>query len=225
MCAECHSTGVRKNYDPKTRRFATSYAEVNVACEACHGPGSDHVAWARKEGDRTARGRSGQGARGHAGRSPGRHVDDQRGDRQCPAAPPRAGRPARSRCADTATRAGASSPRTTLPAAPSAIRHRVALLEDRLYYPDGQIRDEVYEYGSFLQSEMFHRGVTCSDCHDPHRAQAPRAREPGVPRLPLHAEVHGGDASLPPGGVARGRLPRLPHADHHLHGGGPTPRP
>jgi len=51
MCADCHSTGVRKNYDAATRRFATRYAEVSVACEACHGAGSDHVAWARKEGD------------------------------------------------------------------------------------------------------------------------------------------------------------------------------
>ena len=54
--------------------------------------------------------------------------------------------------------------------------HRVALLEDRLYHPDGQIRDEVYEYGSFLQSKMFHRGVTCSDCHDPHSL---KLRAPG----------------------------------------------
>src|SRR6266545_735565 len=51
MCAACHSTGVRKNYDPGTRRFATTYTEVNVACEACHGPGSAHVAWARKDGE------------------------------------------------------------------------------------------------------------------------------------------------------------------------------
>jgi len=51
MCAECHSTGVRKHYDAKSRTFNTAYAEVNVACEACHGPGSNHVAWARKEGD------------------------------------------------------------------------------------------------------------------------------------------------------------------------------
>ena len=47
MCAECHSTDLRKNYDPATRRFATRYAEVNVACGACHGPGSRHVAWAQ----------------------------------------------------------------------------------------------------------------------------------------------------------------------------------
>ncbi|HUK65058.1 MAG TPA: tetratricopeptide repeat protein, partial [Dongiaceae bacterium] len=59
---------------------------------------------------------------------------------------------------------------------PLGVTHRVALLEDRLYHPDGQIRDEVYEYGSFLQSKMFHRGVTCSDCHDPHSLEL---RAPG----------------------------------------------
>jgi len=37
-----------------------------------------------------------------------------------------------------------------------------------MYYPDGQIDGEVYVYGSFLQSRMYHAGVTCSDCHEPH---------------------------------------------------------
>jgi hypothetical protein len=48
ICADCHSTNVRKNYDPKGRGHNTTYAEMNVACEACHGPGSDHVAWAKE---------------------------------------------------------------------------------------------------------------------------------------------------------------------------------
>jgi Flp pilus assembly protein TadD len=43
-----------------------------------------------------------------------------------------------------------------------------ALLEERLYHADGQIHDEVYVYGSFVQSKMHREGVTCSDCHDPH---------------------------------------------------------
>lgn len=43
-----------------------------------------------------------------------------------------------------------------------------ALLEERLYHADGQIADEVYVYGSFLQSKMFQKGVTCHDCHEPH---------------------------------------------------------
>jgi Flp pilus assembly protein TadD len=48
--------------------------------------------------------------------------------------------------------------------------HRIALLDTELYHPDGQIRGEVFEYGSFVQSRMYARGVTCSDCHDPHSA-------------------------------------------------------
>jgi predicted CXXCH cytochrome family protein len=176
MCAECHSTGVRKNYDPRTRRFGTSYAEVNVACEACHGPGSDHVVWARKEGDR-------------------KHLDDiTKGltvtldDRRdvtwtisaetgnAERSPP--ARTAREievcgRCHARRGQFAEGDPHGR----PLGDTHRVALLDDRLYHSDGQIRDEVYEYGSFLQSKMFHRGVTCSDCHDPHRG---KLRAPGA---------------------------------------------
>jgi hypothetical protein len=47
MCAECHSTGVHKNYDATSGRFATSWAEISVGCEACHGRGSQHVARAQ----------------------------------------------------------------------------------------------------------------------------------------------------------------------------------
>src|SRR5215218_7758583 len=48
MRAECHSTGVRKNYDPAHDRFATTWAEIGVGCEAYPGQGSRHVAWARE---------------------------------------------------------------------------------------------------------------------------------------------------------------------------------
>ena len=47
MCADCHSTDVRKNYDAATNTFETAWSEINVGCEACHGPGSAHVAWAQ----------------------------------------------------------------------------------------------------------------------------------------------------------------------------------
>ncbi len=46
-----------------------------------------------------------------------------------------------------------------------------SLLEEGVYYPDGQIFEEDYEWGSFIQSKMYHEGVTCSDCHDPHTAR------------------------------------------------------
>ena len=47
MCADCHSTAVRKNYDASADRFSTSWSEISVGCEACHGPGSRHVQWAK----------------------------------------------------------------------------------------------------------------------------------------------------------------------------------
>ncbi len=55
-----------------------------------------------------------------------------------------------------------------LPGAPLEDTHRPALLTPPLYYPDGQQREEVYVWGSFRQSKMFERGVTCMDCHEPH---------------------------------------------------------
>ena len=49
MCAECHSTGVQKNYDAANDRFHTTWAEISVGCEACHGKGSRHVNWAQSQ--------------------------------------------------------------------------------------------------------------------------------------------------------------------------------
>ncbi len=55
-----------------------------------------------------------------------------------------------------------------VPGQPLMSTHRPSLLDEQLYFADGQIKDEVYEYGSFKQSKMFQRGVICSDCHEPH---------------------------------------------------------
>ena len=51
-----------------------------------------------------------------------------------------------------------------------------ASIESRCLVPDGQMRDEVYNYGSFMQSKMFSKGVTCGDCHEPHQL---KLRAPG----------------------------------------------
>src|SRR6266851_93683 len=47
MCADCHSTNLQKNYNLATNTYATTWTDVDVSCEACHGPGSRHVAWAK----------------------------------------------------------------------------------------------------------------------------------------------------------------------------------
>ncbi|MGH7644884.1 MAG: tetratricopeptide repeat protein [Gemmatimonadales bacterium] len=163
QCAECHSTNLKKGYDARTNRYRTTWSELNVSCEACHGPGSRHVAWAR-------RGDTGQDAGLVArlgDREPAGWVFDSRTGiaRRDPA---RSSRAEVETCARCHARRGVIS-EEYVAGRPLTNTHRVSLLEAGLYQPDGQILDEVYEYGSFLQSRMYAAGVTCSDCHDPHR--------------------------------------------------------
>jgi tetratricopeptide (TPR) repeat protein len=185
MCAECHSTGVRKNYDPQANRFATRWTEIDVACEACHGPGSRHVAWAGAGAGAAAEdaGKNAQSAscdRGAADRSSdptkgfGARLTPGQGTWSFDAGSPIAhltGPRDTSTQLDTCGRCHARRAEISedwRPGQPLAQTHRVAALDERLYQSDGQILGEVYEYGSFLQSRMKASGVTCSDCHDPH---------------------------------------------------------
>jgi tetratricopeptide (TPR) repeat protein len=162
MCADCHSTDVRKNYDAAADTFRTTYAEISVGCEACHGPGSVHVELARQRPAESAQGLT---VRFH----------ERRGVAWVP--DPATGTPARSTprttdvelqvCAQCHARRSqvAESYRA---GAPFLDHYRPALLDDGLYHVDGQQRDEVFTWGSFLQSRMAHAGVTCGDCHEPH---------------------------------------------------------
>jgi len=169
MCAECHSTGVRKNYDAAKDRFATRFSEISVGCEACHGPGSHHVAWARS-GERVS------------GSSNGLVVtfDERAGVtwsaepgtlKPVRSAPAPALRKEVETCGRCHARRGQISEDWT-PGRPLSETHRISLLDRRYFHADGQMRDdeEVYNYAPFMQSRMFARGVTCSDCHDPHSA-------------------------------------------------------
>ena len=172
-CAECHSTDLRKNYDAATRRFATRFAEEHVGCEACHGPGSRHLALARS--GRLQAGAQPAGAAGFA-------VDlKARGVWVFPEGEAIARRSTRldnnlqiDTCARCHARRGALG--AYRHGRPLSDTHRLTLLGDPLYHPDGQILDEVYVYGSFVQSKMHRAGVVCSNCHDPH---SNRLRAPG----------------------------------------------
>jgi cytochrome c-type biogenesis protein CcmH/NrfG len=168
QCAECHSTHLQKGYDLKTDSFRTTWAEINVACEACHGPGSRHVAQA-------AAAAAGNAAAWGAGK--GLVVDLADGDGGAWTIDGQSGQPRRTVpraqriqlevCARCHSRRGQISEHYA-PGRPLGDTHRLALLDAHLYYADGQIKDEVYEHGSFLQSRMHAQGVVCSDCHDAH---------------------------------------------------------
>ena len=162
MCADCHSTDVRKGYDPATHAFDTKWSELTVGCEACHGPGSRHVAWARAK--------SGGGDLGLTV-----DLSERRGAHW--SIDPHTGNGARSRPrpddAELETCAPCHARRAQLAEGWRAgdrflDDYRPALLEPPLYWADGQQRAEDYTWGSFLQSRMYANGVTCSDCHEPH---------------------------------------------------------
>ncbi len=166
-CAECHSTALRRNYDGASDAYSTSYAETDVACEACHGPGSGHLAWVLAQLDDEAPDDPTKGfgvaVVDHSG---GEWVmDPARGIalRSVPPAPD----VQLDLCGRCHSRRWQMS-EDYAPDAPLLDTHLPSLLEDSLYWPDGQIRDEVYEWGSFLQSRMHANGVRCTDCHDPH---------------------------------------------------------
>ncbi len=171
MCADCHSTDVRKGYDAAKDAFDTLWAEINVGCEACHGPASAHLAWAQRKDRADAskglivalderRGATWQidPASGNARRTPERRTG--REIEVCA--------PCHSRRAQIAEgwRAGQ----------PLLDHYLPATLQTGLYHVDGQQRDEVFVWASFLQSRMHAAGVTCGDCHDPH---SQKLRAPG----------------------------------------------
>jgi tetratricopeptide (TPR) repeat protein len=196
MCAECHSTNLVKNYNIDSDTYDTTWSEINVSCEACHGPGSNHVAQAeaRKFASRyglvTDQDDTGRAVwemnveTGIAARSELRM--------RPPVQPEACGRCHSRRSVLSADYEFGKSLLDT---------HRPALLDNTLYFADGQIRDEVYVYGSFLQSRMYQAGVSCSDCHEPHSGRLRTGSDPndvcGTCHLPT----------------------RFANTDHHKHQG------
>jgi predicted CXXCH cytochrome family protein len=171
MCAECHSTGLRKNYDATQDRFATSWGEISVGCEACHGQGSRHVAWARARQSWWPFDKSDDRAMGLLVQFTERLDVTWSLDKNAATAR-RNPSPAMLRkevetCGLCHARRGQLS-EDWVPGRWLSETHQVSPLSNGLYHADGQMLDEVYNYGSFKQSRMFAAGVTCSDCHDPH---------------------------------------------------------
>ncbi|MEM7145145.1 MAG: ammonia-forming cytochrome c nitrite reductase subunit c552 [Verrucomicrobiota bacterium] len=167
MCADCHSTNLRKNYDVETGEYDTQWSEMNVSCEACHGPGREHVEAAEAFAE------SGEWAVEDYGlavvlKEPEEGawvIDGETGQ-------PKRSHPLAS-TVQVETCAPCHSRRRPLvdgwvPHHGLGDTHDVSLLDRILYYPDGQIKEEVYVYGSFVQSKMHQNHVRCTDCHNPH---------------------------------------------------------
>ncbi len=141
MCADCHSTNLHKNYNPKTQQYNTTYSEINVACEACHGPSSNHV----------------------------NHYKEDKGGTLPPllALTDLDSKQLVDQCARCHSRRVQLTSHFDFEG--SFLDHYSPdLLVSSVYEPDGQILDEDYVYGSFVQSKMYHNDVSCKDCHDVH---------------------------------------------------------
>lgn len=157
MCADCHSDGLKRNYDSDKNQFSTTFDNINVGCLSCHGDMSEHAKtnkrnvakdisstihptgqWLRAVGDKTA---TWQG--------------DKRDNSFM------------DNCfACHALRAPLTD--GIKPNTPFLQQFMPQLPTAPNYHADGQIKEEVYVYGSFLQSKMYGKGVNCIDCHDKH---------------------------------------------------------
>jgi Flp pilus assembly protein TadD len=182
MCAECHSTGVHKNYDAATGRFATTSAEISVGCEACHGRGSRHVAWAHNGEGWLRFGRADDPSMGLPVSFDERRditwpLDSKTGNARRRIASARLRKEVET-CGLCHARRGVFT-EDWIPGRWLSDRHAVSSLARGLFQPDGQMLEEVYNYASFKQSRMFAAGVTCSDCHEPPSAKL-RAPQDGV---------------------------------------------
>lgn len=160
-CAACHVTGLEKNYSQAYDRYNTAWSEINVACEGCHGKGSEHVRLVSDGADLTGPDTGfgvsladhGMWRKNESGKT-ARRTSEDRAEKQietCAA------------CHSRREQFGRGDPGSSY-----LNNYSPALLEDSLYFPDGQVRDEVYVYGSFLQSKMYVEGVSCTNCHNPH---------------------------------------------------------
>ena len=173
MCADCHTTNLDRNYDAGRNRYATAWSEMGVGCEACHGPGSNHVAWAGKGGKR------GEPT------DPGllQLLDERKGVAWLPDTIAGTAKRSKEKTSQREVMVCAQCHSRRAPMAEGmdhdgrfSETHDIALLDRGLYFDDGQQREEVYEVGSFLQSRMHAAGVSCSDCHEPHSGEL---RAPG----------------------------------------------
>jgi tetratricopeptide (TPR) repeat protein len=146
MCASCHSTDLQKNYQFSSDSYATTWKDINVGCETCHGAGSKHIDFMNspeyKRGVRIE----------NAGLFYGKNFNPQLQLNTCA--------PCHARKSDIAQKfmQTAEIMDDLIP----------QIIDSEFYYADGQIKEEDYEYSSFVQSKMFHKEVRCSNCHNPH---------------------------------------------------------
>jgi predicted CXXCH cytochrome family protein len=175
MCADCHTTDLKKNFNLSANTYATTWASLGVNCEACHGPGSRHVALAKSGLSAASADKSGLSNKTRTGLEAWLKATDSGQWKMNPATgTARRTEPLASTQLDTCAPCHSRRKLLANGLAPDVLFLDAALpglLEPTLYHADGQIDGEVFEYDSFLQSAMHKAGVVCSNCHEPHAAK------------------------------------------------------
>lgn len=175
MCANCHNTGLQKNYDAVSDSYQTAMAEAGVSCEACHGPMRSHAQWHQKNFHQ-------------------------------PKKDPTIRDMSRDQFLDACGSCHARRSELTGDFVPGNSFHDHFNLsipdETDIFYPDGQVREEDYEFTSFLSSKMHAAGVRCVDCHNPHSGKIK------LPGNALCLQCHSGTVT---------NAPRIDFVAHSFH--------
>ncbi|MDR2346628.1 MAG: tetratricopeptide repeat protein [Planctomycetaceae bacterium] len=148
MCAECHTTNLKKNFNPKTNKYTTTFSEINVGCQACHGACSKHDTTARKH--KLLASWNPKIPKEVISLSNTNNAEIVNNCAFCHA---------RRRLVQTPPKP---------PDSHAADWFVPEFIDTNTYYPDGQLLEEAFEYGSFIQSKMYSKGVGCVNCHEPH---------------------------------------------------------
>ena len=176
-CASCHSTNVDKNYNAQAHSYNTTWSEINVSCEACHGGGAKHLELTQL--DKLTHMNNGFASQIPAALSWQFKLGDAIASADVESNPS-IEKSSDSNVEDSASTLNSNinmcgschALRTQLSDKPEGKdfhdTNRLQLLDEGSYFVDGQIRDEVFVMASFLQSKMHGKGVTCNNCHNPH---------------------------------------------------------
>jgi tetratricopeptide (TPR) repeat protein/ssDNA-binding Zn-finger/Zn-ribbon topoisomerase 1 len=177
MCADCHSTNVEKNFNEKDNTYNTTFSEINVACESCHGAASDHIEWTKNKSSELDKSpeldksiKSPKLAHLGFDRELSKSVSNWKLEPNATTLTAEKINPSQQTlvCAQCHSRHVQISNKDYIKGNDFGERYLLSLINNPIYYPDGQIYDESFVYGSFLQSKMAKNGVVCSNCHDPH---------------------------------------------------------
>ncbi|MDR0336110.1 MAG: tetratricopeptide repeat protein [Planctomycetaceae bacterium] len=148
MCADCHTTNLHKNFDPKTKEYRTTFTELHVGCQSCHGPCGKHVETAEKYGLTAGWKQDIPMEVFSLTNANGTEIVQS--------------------CVFCHARRRLLHEGPKPPEIPAAHWFIPESVDAPIYYPDGQLLEEAFEYGSFLQSKMHDKGVSCTNCHEPH---------------------------------------------------------